>query len=332
MNDGLIHNLFLMKKIKKNPWMYSTIILIIIFAIFISYDKSKTFRNGVNGIFGIDGAIQINITVITKKTIETPPYDLDKEIEGLEKDINKEFEDKNAEVNFNITTVDIDDEKGKELIEKFNLTTVPVIVFDDKLTQTDFYTKAKNYFIENDKQYLLRLKAFDYLKFPGAENGQVKGAENPKVTIVEYSSFSCGYCARMKGVIAQALEEYPDDIQFIYKHYDRGGADLILANSAECAGEQGKFWEMHDYLFDNQEELHTEDLQNKLLEIGEKLELDADSFKTCIETNKYKAKIESNTEEAFSYSITGTPGMFINDKFIGGAIPYETLKQIIDTI
>jgi protein-disulfide isomerase len=321
-----------MNEIKKNPWMYSTIILIVIFAGFLSYDKSQTLRSGVNSIFGIDGATQIHLTVITNKSMETPPYDLDAELEGLEKDVIKEFEDKDAEANFNIETLDIEDDAAKELIEKFDLTTIPVIVFEKEITETDFYTNAKDYFEENENQYLLRLKAFDYLKTPGIENGQVKGSDNGKVVIVEYSSFTCGYCAQMKNTIYQALEEYPDSIQFVYKHYNRGGADLMLANSTECAGEQGKFWEMHDYLFDNQEELHTEDLKGKLFEIGGKLELDADSFKTCIETNKYEAKIKASTEEAFSYSITGTPGMFINDKFVGGAIPYETLKQIIDTI
>ena len=70
----------------------------------------------------------------------------------------------------------------------------------------------------------------------------------------------------------------------------------------------------------------------KILEIGDKLGLDQASFKPCIDEKKYEAKITASTEEALSYSITGTPGFFINHQFIGGAIPYETLKQIIDTI
>ncbi|MBU1445837.1 thioredoxin domain-containing protein [Patescibacteria group bacterium] len=320
-----------MSETKKNLWMYSTIILIVIFAGFIFYDKSQTFQNGVNGLFGINGAKRINITILTNKSIENPPYDLDKELESLETDINKEFENKDSEVDVNLNIIDITDEKGKTLIEKFDLTTIPVIIFEKEITETDFYTNAKAYFVENDNQYLLRLKAFDYLKTPGTANGQIKGSENPKITIVEYSSLSCGYCAMMKDVLYKALEEYPDDIQLVYKHYDRGGADLMLENAAECAGEQGKFWEMHDYIFDNQAEMSTEDLQGKLIEIGGKLELNAESFKSCVETTKYEATITATTEEAFSYSITGTPGMFVNNKFVGGAIPYETLKQMIDT-
>jgi protein-disulfide isomerase len=134
----------------------------------------------------------------------------------------------------------------------------------------------------------------------------------------------------MKDVISQALNDYPAKVQFVYKHFNRGGIDILLGNAAECAGEEGKFWEMHDYIFDNLSELDletlAEDFTNKAVELG----IDSESYITCMQEERYTDKIESHTNEGYSFAVSGTPALFVNDIFIGGAVPYERLKEAID--
>ena len=107
-----------------------------------------------------------------------------------------------------------------------------------------------------------------------------KGAEDAKVTIVEYSSFSCGYCNRVRTTLDQILETYPDDVKIVYKHFNRGGTDSVTAQAAECAGDQGKFWEMHDMIFD---EGASGDVKGYAKDIG----LNANSFAECLDSGKY---------------------------------------------
>jgi protein-disulfide isomerase len=173
------------------------------------------------------------------------------------------------------------------------------------------------------------------LELPKSSDGHIKGVQEGEapVTIIEYSSFSCGYCALMNQVFDKILEEYPEKIKYVYKHFNRGGIDLTLENAAECAAEtdENKFWDMHDYIFKNQKELRGENTKELLIQEAKKLGIDESSFTECLNENRYSLKITNQTNEAYTYAINGTPGIFVNDKFIGGAISYENLKSIIDS-
>ncbi|MBU0981035.1 MAG: DsbA family protein [Nanoarchaeota archaeon] len=151
----------------------------------------------------------------------------------------------------------------------------------------------------------------------------VKGSEDAKITIVEYASFSCSWCNRVRTTLDQVLEAYPDDVNIIYKHFDRGGSDSMTAQAAECAGDQGKFWEMHDIIFD---EGPSGDLDGYADDLG----LDTASFSQCLESGKYASLVQQHTQEARSLGMTGTPGFFINGQIVPGAVPFENFKQIID--
>lgn len=86
------------------------------------------------------------------------------------------------------------------------------------------------------------------------ENDWVYGPENAVVTIVEYSDFQCPYCARFASVMAQLKADYPDDIRLVYRHFPLASIHdkaLMATQAAEAAGLQGKFWQMHDFLFAN---------------------------------------------------------------------------------
>jgi protein-disulfide isomerase len=154
-------------------------------------------------------------------------------------------------------------------------------------------------------------------------NSASKGADDAKVVMVEYSSFSCGYCKKVRTTIDQILTNYPNDVKMVYKHFNRGGTDSKTAQAAECSGDQDKFWEMHDLIFDKGS-------QGDLVGYAQEIGIDVDKFSECLDSGKYSAKVTADTNEARSFGIGGTPGFMINGRLVSGAQPYENFKQIID--
>jgi protein-disulfide isomerase len=101
---------------------------------------------------------------------------------------------------------------------------------------------------------------------------------------------------------------------------------LPAAEAALCAGEQGKFWEFHDKIFENQRALEDADLQRYAGDIG----LDTEAFNTCFDSHKFKADIMLDQREGQQAGVTGTPAFFINGRFLSGAKPFEDFKAVID--
>ncbi|MBA4336990.1 hypothetical protein C0416_04445 [bacterium] len=313
------------KKFKINPWMITSIVLVILLGGFIAYDKSTGFQNFVNDTFGIEtGPGKIGLTIVTDPFVDNPPYDISKNMDDLQIEIGREFK---------IETIDINTDEGKQYLEKYKLKTIPVLFFDKKITETDFYKEASSFFLQQDDLYIVKLQPYKYLETPTVGDAQYKGAAPGKgqVTVIEYSSFTCGYCAKMSPIMDQLVEEYGDKITFAYKHFDRGGSDALIANAAECAGDQGKFWEMHDYIMNNQALMQTKEMLDFIAEAATTVGVDAQTFNTCVQENKYAEKIKAQSAEGYEFGINGTPGFFVNDKFIGGAVEYETFKQALDT-
>ena len=320
------------KKLKlPSPWLLASVVLILVLAGLLFYDKSPTFRNNINYLLGLKEAQipegepkEVNLTILTDKLFTNPPYDVNESIEKLKEEITSKL---------NIKTVDINDEEGKQLISDYTLTTVPVLIFDENFGKTSIYKETAPYFSAEKNHYLLKLDPIKFLSLPQVGDGWVKGntTDMAKVTIIEYSSFTCPYCEVMNPVFEQALKEYPDKIRFVYKHFNRGGLDAVIENASECAGEQGKFWEMHDYIFENRAALVKNAPEEMLNKEAETLGLDTVKFGTCVTENKYLDKIEGQTQEAYKFAVSGTPGIFVNDKFLGGATDYDTLKSVIDS-
>ena len=101
---------------------------------------------------------------------------------------------------------------------------------------------------------------------------------------------------------------------------------MPAAEAAQCAHDQGKFWEYHDKLFANQRALTDENLK----EYAEQLELDLDKFNACLESNKHQAAINEDMRIGQQAGVTGTPAFFVNGRFLNGAQPFTAFKDIID--
>ncbi|MBW1811513.1 MAG: thioredoxin domain-containing protein [Deltaproteobacteria bacterium] len=154
------------------------------------------------------------------------------------------------------------------------------------------------------------------------------GSHNPRVTIVVFSDFCCPYCNRGAKTLIEVLENYPQQVRIIFKHHPlTSHKDAFLAHMASlAAGAQGKFWQMHDLLFENQRKLKRENL----IEYANKLELDMPRFKADLESRSLRKEIERDTAFVMELGARGTPTFFINGKKIVGAIPYSAFKARIE--
>ncbi len=158
------------------------------------------------------------------------------------------------------------------------------------------------------------------------------GNKDAPVTILEFSDFECPFCARfVDDTFPEIKREYIDTgkVLFVFKdfpliniHKDAFNAAL----AADCANEQGKFWEMHDLLFDNQRNLEKKDLKS----YASKLKLDIAKFNSCLDSESYKDEISQDSAEATGLGITGTPTFIINGRQLKGAATFESFKEIID--
>jgi protein-disulfide isomerase len=161
-----------------------------------------------------------------------------------------------------------------------------------------------------------------------AGSSHSKGDKNAPLQVVIFSDFQCPFCTRVEPTLKQMEKEYGKKVRFTWKNYPlpfHNNAEPA-AEAAMAAGAQGKFWEMHDKLFANQQALDRPSLDKYAQELG----LNMGKFKTELDASKYKATIEAETKEGSAVGVTGTPAVFINGRKIAGAYPWETFKKIAD--
>lgn len=155
-----------------------------------------------------------------------------------------------------------------------------------------------------------------------------RGNENAPVTIVEWSDFQCPFCNRVTPTLAQIRDEYGDRVRFAFKHMPLSIHPQAMGAhvAAEAANRQGKFWEMHDRIFENQRDLAAETLDGYASEMG----LDMDQFRRDLKAADIAKRIKDDLAQAQKLGVTGTPSFFINGKFLSGAQPFASFKRQID--
>lgn len=159
------------------------------------------------------------------------------------------------------------------------------------------------------------------------DDDAVLGPESAPITIIEFSDFRCPFCKRWHNETLGALfEMYPDQIRLIYRDFPVvGGFEAALA--AECAGEQGEYYDFHDLLFAGEyEELNAEAYSD----YAERLGMDPDKLLNCVEEGTFVEEVEADARYAASLGVSGTPTFFINGIPLVGAQPIEAFIQIID--
>jgi protein-disulfide isomerase len=159
-------------------------------------------------------------------------------------------------------------------------------------------------------------------------DGPAQGPASAPVEVIEFSDFQCPYCQRAHPTVKQVLDAYGNRIRLVYRNYPLPNHPNArpAAEAAQCANEQGKFWQYHDRLFTNPSKLGDADLKQGAAELG----LDANRFNACVDTHKYKSVVDADIKDGNAAGVSGTPAFFINGRVLTGAQPFETFKRVID--
>jgi protein-disulfide isomerase len=290
----------LKKTVKKNPWVMATIVLGIIALVLLV----MMLRGGITG------------NIITGKAI------------GGQEAGDKLIDYLNSRTGGGVEYISHED-KGDlyEVMVSYQGQNIPVYI-----------TKDGEYFVQGAE--LISGQGDTPTQKPqtpsepvevSIDDDAIKGDPNAPVTIIEFSDYECPFCGKyFEQTYPQIKEEYVDTgkVRLVFRDFPLGFHDYAqkAGEAAECAGEQGKYWEMHDKLFENQDSLDVSSLKQYAQDIG----LDTASFNSCLDSGMMEDEVKSDMDEGQDYGVTGTPAFFINGIPLTGAQPFSAFKEIID--
>lgn len=156
-----------------------------------------------------------------------------------------------------------------------------------------------------------------------------RGPATAPVTIVKFEDFHCPFCRRAHATLVELQKRYGDKLRIVHKDLPLEGLHPGATRShvaARCAGEQGKFWEYQDKLY----EAPPKPTPEQLKALAKELALDVSAFESCLAGNKYDAAIQKDSDEGEALGLTGTPGFFINGRMVRGAQPLEVFVRVIE--
>jgi len=168
------------------------------------------------------------------------------------------------------------------------------------------------------------------------DGNPIRGSLQAPVTIVEFSDFECPLCSRFHNETGKKIKEaYVDTgkVQLIYKDfplYNIHPYAMISAKAGECAYSQGKFWEMHDFLFENERAWQTADARNVLINAAGEFNLNKENFTACLDKEDTLRKIGEDFYEGQLFEVRGTPTFFINGKIVVGFKTFEEMSELIE--
>lgn len=156
-----------------------------------------------------------------------------------------------------------------------------------------------------------------------------RGTSDAKVTVVEFSDFHCPFCKRVQPTLVQLLSKYPNDVKLVYKHMPLDQLHPQARRAAEaswCAQQQGKFWEYHDLLYSG----GPDGSDPTLSALASRAGLDPSAYQQCMASGKAAAEVQKQVDEGAKFGVSGTPGFFVNGRFLNGAVPLEAFVQVIE--
>jgi protein-disulfide isomerase len=163
-----------------------------------------------------------------------------------------------------------------------------------------------------------------------AGTGHVRGPQDARVVIVEFSDFQCPFCKTVVPTVKQVLERYPGQVKWVFRDFPIPGLHPEAARAheaARCAGDQGKFWEYHDVLFERSPRHAPAQLKAYATELG----LDGAAFGRCLDTGQHQQAVAADMEEGARLGVTGTPTFFVNGRMLVGAQPAPAFHRLIDS-
>ncbi len=276
-----------------------------------------------------------------------------------------------------VVELDKSDAEAKALIAQLDITGLPAYIFSSNVVDAEKYEQVAGALVKSGDYYYIHPQATGIgvlLNKPEIEDDELLGDPDAPVSMIVFSEYECPYCGAFEGsndaliemfkegnpeyepAFPKIKEEYIDTgkVNYIFKHYplDFHANARKASEAAECAGEQGKFWEMHEILFEKMSEysekqakyqetqdeadapgMHPFDwhfLENHAKDAGVE---DLDAFSACLGgegESATAAEIDKDLTDAEELGVSGTPTIFVNDKIVSGSVPFSEIQKIIE--
>ena len=165
-----------------------------------------------------------------------------------------------------------------------------------------------------------------------SDDDPLLGDPQAPVTMVEFGDFQCPFCRRLfETTLSDIKEKYvaTGKVKFIYRDFPLSSIHSEAekaAEAGECADEQGKFWALHDLLYERQDALGVANYKKWAAEIG----LNAQQFNECLDSGKYAEEVAKDLADGQAAGVNGTPATFINGRLVSGAVPFAQFEVIIE--
>ncbi len=169
------------------------------------------------------------------------------------------------------------------------------------------------------------------LAVPVEHTDHTLGADHAPVTVVEYGDFECPNCKQAAPAVKLLLQRFPERVRFAFRHFPLEGLHpraLAAAEAAECAGAQGKFWQMHDLLFENQDHL----LAKHLHGYAARLQLDMALFTAETDDHVYLQRVREHIESGRRSHVRATPGFFVNGRIVDVSFGLRSLTEAVQAL
>lgn len=164
----------------------------------------------------------------------------------------------------------------------------------------------------------------------------IKGNPEAQITIVEYADYQCPACASYQSPLKRIVEEYSDSVKVVYRHFPLVTIHSNAFNAAkasEAAGNQDKFWEMHDMLYEKQEDWSDDkDAKDKFFGYAEDLELDIEKFKSDFDSSEVKERVEKDLFDGQRLGVSGTPTFYMNGEKLNGIKGFDDFASRINEL
>lgn len=168
-----------------------------------------------------------------------------------------------------------------------------------------------------------------------AENDTVKGARDARTVLIEYSDFQCPACATYQPIVKQLAQDFDGKIAIVYRHFplQQHTHAKLAAYASEAAGKQGKFWEMHDMIFETQKEWSSlNDARDTFIGYAEKLGLAPAQFVADIDSNEIAEKVDAQYKSGMRAKVNGTPTFYLNGEKLDTPRTYDGFKTVIGEV
>jgi protein-disulfide isomerase len=168
--------------------------------------------------------------------------------------------------------------------------------------------------------------SLSHLLLPIQPNDHVQGPADARLTLVEYGDYECPACGSLFVTISQLHEKLNHSVRVVYRHYPLSGIHpqaQLASEAAEAAGAQGKFWEMHDLLFQNQNAL----AEKFLMVYAQRLALDVNRFRKDLKGRTFESVVRDDFKRGVANGVYGTPGLFVNGVRYSGLLEADPIIQ-----